>query len=172
MLLPIETQRLIIRPFVMSDAPALFELDKDEKVMQYVGMKPLLEVKHTEEVIQSILFQYQQNGVGRMAVIEKESNRLIGWTGLKLNREEVNQHRDFYELGYRFLPEFWGKGYATESALPFINIAFAEYKAQDLYAYARIENTASLNVLIKLGFEKKNEFVEPDGTCVWLQYKK
>lgn len=172
MLVPIETERLIIRPFVMSDAPALFELDKDEKVMQYVGMKPLQTVNQTEEAIQSILFQYEKFNVGRMATIHKESGRLIGWSGLKFNQEEVNQHRDFYELGYRFLPEFWGKGFATESAKPFIDIAFEHYQAEDLYAYARIENTASIHVLTKLAFKIENEFMEPDGTCVWMKYEK
>ena len=78
----------------------------------------------------------------------KRNNLLIGWSGLKLIDYEINGHQNFYEIGYRFLPEFWGKGYATESVIPFVKMGFSEFKdVRKLYAYADVNNTASLNVL-------------------------
>lgn len=50
--------------------------------------------------------QYVDNGIGRWAVVEKESGLFIGWAGLKIETN-VNDHASFYDLGYRFLPEFW-----------------------------------------------------------------
>ncbi|WP_449401190.1 GNAT family N-acetyltransferase [Chryseobacterium wanjuense] len=51
-----------------------------------------------------------------MPLIEKESGLLIGWSGLKLLTQEINGYKNVYDLGYRFLPESWGKGYALEAA--------------------------------------------------------
>ncbi len=60
-------------------------------------------------MIRTIQKQYEENGVGRLAVIEKESGLMIGWSGLKLLRQPVNGYVNTLDLGYRFIPEFWGK---------------------------------------------------------------
>lgn len=172
MLKPIETERLLLRPLVKEDAGRLFLLDSNPEVMKYVGMKPLIQISESEKVIEMIQNQYQDNGIGRFAVIEKQSNLLIGWSGLKLNRETIHHHRDFYEVGYRFLPEFWGKGYATESVEASLKLGFEKMNLEILYAYAHAENTASLQVLKKTGFLLKENFEEEDGTCIWFEMPK
>lgn len=113
--------------------------------------------------------QYAENGVGRLAVIEKESDLLIGWNGLKLYKEKINNHQDFYELGYRFIPEYWGKGYAVESSKAVLDYGFNWLNLKTIYAYAHSENEASNHVLLKLGFQKTSEFVEHDGLCFWYE---
>ena len=172
MLIPIETKRLILRPLELVDVDALFLLDSNADVMRYVGMEPLTERSESEKVLEMIRNQYQTNNIGRFAVIEKESNRMIGWCGLKLYKDKINNHENFYEIGYRFLPEFWGKGYATEANLPFIKRAFEEMNIENLYAYAHIDNEASHHVLRKLGFKENGHFEEPDGTCIWFEISK
>lgn len=172
MLIPIETKRLILRPFVEGDEAELFLLDSNPEVMKYLGMAPLQEVSESKMMVEMIMKQYETYNVGRFAVIEKESNRLIGWTGLKFNTNTVNGYQDFYEIGYRYLPEFWGKGYAMESTLPFVHRAFEEMDVEVLYAYAHVDNKASLHVLKKLGFTENGSFEEPDGTCIWFDFQK
>lgn len=165
----LETKRLILRKFEEADFERLFLLDSNPEVMKYVGMPTLSKAEESKEVVKMIMKQYEDNGLGRLAVIEKESELLIGWSGLKLNTSEVNGYENFYELGYRFLPETWGKGYATESGKASLDYGFNDLKAEIIYAYAHCENTASNHILTKLGFEKTGEFTEPDGICFWYE---
>ncbi|MBO6184743.1 MAG: GNAT family N-acetyltransferase [Chryseobacterium sp.] len=168
----LETQRLILRKLEEADYERLFLLDSNPEVMKYIGMPTLSKVEESKEVVKMIMQQYKDNGVGRLAVIEKESGLLIGWSGLKLNTSEVNGYQNFHELGYRFLPETWGKGYATESGKASLDYGFNDLKAEVIYAYAHCENQASNHILTKLGFEKTGEFTEPDGICFWYELKK
>jgi len=168
----LETKRLVLRKLEEADHERLFLLDSNQEVMKYIGMPTLSKVEESKEVVKMIMKQYEDNGLGRLAVIEKESELLIGWSGLKLNTSEVNGYQNFYELGYRFLPETWGKGYATESGKASLDYGFNDLQAEIIYAYAHCENTASNHILTKLGFEKTGEFTEPDGICFWYELKK
>lgn len=168
----LETERLILRNFEAYDADRMFLLDSNPDVMKYIGMPPLNDKKDSEKIIQMIQQQYIDNGVGRLAVIEKESGLLIGWGGLKLLTDPINGYQNIYDLGYRFLPEFWGKGYALESAKASLDFGFNDLKTDVIYAHAHSENNGSNHILKKLGFEKTGEFVEPDGICFWYELKK
>ncbi|ROI00440.1 GNAT family N-acetyltransferase [Chryseobacterium daecheongense] len=168
----LETERLILRNFEAYDADRMFLLDSNPDVMKYIGMPPLNDKKDSEKIIQMIQQQYIDNGVGRLAVIEKESSLLIGWSGLKLLTDPINGYHNIYDLGYRFLPEFWGKGYALESAKASLDFGFNDLKTDVIYAHAHSENNGSNHILKKLGFEKTDEFVEPDGICFWYELKK
>ena len=59
-------------------------------------------------MIENIRQQYRTNGIGRMAVILKETGEFTGWAGLKLERN-VNGHEQFYDIGYRFIPGIGAK---------------------------------------------------------------
>lgn len=158
----LETNRLIMRPFEERDAEGLFLLDSNPDVMKYVGGVVSTKIEQSQQMIEFIQKQYKENGVGRLAVIEKSTNTLIGWSGLKYLTSEINGMKNVYELGYRFLPEYWGKGYATETARAALNYAFNEIKTDVVYAMAVTENTGSNRVLQKLGFEELGTFLD-DG---------
>ncbi|PTT76614.1 GNAT family N-acetyltransferase, partial [Chryseobacterium sp. HMWF001] len=125
-----------MRKFEETDAERLFLLDSDPEVMKYIGVPPLSDITESENVIKMIQQQYLDNGVGRLAVIEKESGLLIGWSGLKLITQEINGYNNIYDLGYRFIPEYWGKGYALESAKASLDFGFHHLKAETIYAHA------------------------------------
>jgi [ribosomal protein S5]-alanine N-acetyltransferase len=165
----LETQRLILRKFEETDAERLFLLDSNPEVMKYIGVPPLSDISESENVIKMIQQQYLDNGVGRLAVIEKESGLLIGWSGLKLITQEINGYNNIYDLGYRFIPEYWEKGYALESAKASLDFGFNDLKAEIIYAHAHSENEGSNHILRKIGFEKTGEFTEPDGICFWYE---
>ena len=92
---PIVTERLIMRPLEMDDAPSLFKLDSDPQVMKYLGNQPLTDISQVHIYLQNIQNQYVKNGIGRWALIEKESGELMGWSGIKLIPEETNGYKNF-----------------------------------------------------------------------------
>lgn len=168
----LETNRLIMRPFEERDAEGLFLLDSNPEVMKYVGGVVSTKIEQSQQMIEFIQKQYKENEVGRLAVIEKSTNTLIGWSGLKYLTSEINGMKNVYELGYRFLPEYWGKGYATETARAALNYAFNEIKTDVVYAMAVTENTGSNRVLQKLGFEELGTFLDDSDLCYWYRLKK
>ncbi len=172
MKLPIITERLILRKITLDDMDDLFLLDSNPEVMKYVGVQPFTSKEQTLKLIESLLNQYDKNGTGRLAVIEKETNQFIGWSGIKLLTDEVNGFKNVYELGYRFLPEFWGKGYATESAQASLDLGFNQLNADKIYAYADVENQSSNHILTKLGFENKGAFLDNGDNCYWYELEK
>jgi len=164
----LETQRLLFRELLPSDAEALFELDSDPDVVRYVGMPPLTHIDQTRQMIENIRQQYLDYGIGRWAVILKETGELIGWAGLKFIAE-LNGRKDNYDLGYRFLKSHWGKGYGTESANAFIDFGFAEMNIGCISAYVDVENVASVKILEKCGLRFTNTFMDEGDLCAWYQ---
>ncbi|AZA84871.1 GNAT family N-acetyltransferase [Chryseobacterium lactis] len=167
----LETERLILRKLEDTDFERMFLMDSDPEVMKYLG-KPVTSVEESKEGIRMIQKQYKENGVGRLAVIEKESGLMIGWSGLKLLREPINGHVNTLDLGYRFIPEFWGKGYAMETAKASLDYGFNELGAETIYAYADSGNTGSNYILKKLGFKNTGEFEDSGVLCFWYELKR
>jgi [ribosomal protein S5]-alanine N-acetyltransferase len=164
----LETPRLLLRPLELSDAEGMFLLDSNPNVHVYLGNKPVKTIAESIGYIENIQNQYKTNGIARFAVIHKESGEFLGWSGIKFITEEENNHINFYEIGYRFREEFWGKGYAYETAKAWYEYAFNELKVDTLYASAHIDNLASRKVLEKIGLKLKNEFTwNNDVPCVW-----
>ena len=167
----IETERLILREFELSDTEGMFELDSNPNVHTFVGKKPVKTIQESIAMIENIQQQYKDFGTGRWAVILKETNEFLGWSGLKFITNEINNHKDFYEIGYRFIEKHWGKGYATEAGKVFVDYAFNELKADALHAYADSGNENSRKILEKLGLQYVNSFEYEGESEVWYELK-
>ena len=76
-------------------------------------------------------------------LLTKKTNEFFGWTGLKLVTDEINQHSNYYDLGYRLVKRKWGQGIATETAIASLNYAFETLKAKEVCAMADCQNDAS-----------------------------
>ena len=167
--LRIETDRLLLRPLELSDAERMFILDSDPVVSQYLGIQPVESEERSREIIEEIIQQYEETGLGRLAVILKEEEKMIGWCGLKWHKEEVNGVKDFYDLGFRFIPQYWGKGIATEAARGVVEQAFLALPIEKIFAYADTRNKSSIRVLEKLGFQYVKLFYDRDELCSWYE---
>ncbi len=168
----IETERLILRAIVATDATDLFAMDRLPEVHKYLGNQPKLTLAAIEAEIKHIQRQYSENGIGRWAVIEKKSQQLIGWSGLKFYTQPMNQHCNFYELGYRFHPQAWGKGFATESARAWLAYGFDQMQLTEIFAITDARHEASQKVLTKVGFQYVETFMdEEDDPTTWYQIK-
>lgn len=155
----IETERLILRELRITDLDGMFELDSDPEVHKYLGNKPVKTKKESQKMLESVLEQYQERGIARFAAIEKSSGDFIGWSGLRLNTEyNMNGFTKYYDVGYRLINRFWGKGYATESGKAAVNYAFNTMNLPELYATTHIENQASHNALLKIGLAYIEDF--------------
>jgi len=154
----IETERLYFRELTAADDVNILELDTDPEVHEYLGKKPIQSLSEAQDVISFIKQQYVDNGIGRLAIIEKETANFIGWGGFKLVKELTNNHLNYHDLGYRFIKKYWGKGYATESAKATVKYGFEQLNLKTIYAIADVNNIQSRKVLEKCGFICKEVF--------------
>lgn len=153
----IETERLVLRTFTVEDAPLIYELNSDPEVIRYTG-DPMKDLHHAQQVLEQVILpQYALYNHGRWAVHIKPEMVFIGWCGLKARPE-----RNEIDLGYRFMKNSWGKGYATEAAYACLKYGFEGLGLKRIVGRAMPENTASLRVLEKLGMQYIGEELVDD----------
>lgn len=171
-MLPFDTARLHLRPLTEADTAGMFALDSDPAVHRYlggIGGQLLTDPAQSREMIRFIQGQYVANGIGRWAVLLRDTGEFMGWAGLKLVAGSMNGRHDFYDLGYRFRPHFWGQGYGYEAAQAWLNYGFDVLKLPRICAYADAENVASRRILEKTGLHRGNEFIADGVRCVWFE---
>lgn len=164
----IETERLYFRELEPTDDAGMFELDSNPEVHTYLGKNPVKTIEESRAAISSIMEQYRTNGIGRWAVLLKETGEFIGWAGLKLERN-VNGHESHYDLGYRFIQKHWGKGYASEAAAAFVDYGFNVMKLEKINATADPSNAASRKVLERAGLKFIETFDHEGEEEVWYE---
>ncbi|WP_407556931.1 GNAT family N-acetyltransferase [Winogradskyella sp. 4-2091] len=162
----IETERLILRPITIADKHDFFELDSNPKVHLFLGNKPVKTLEQSEAMILNILQQYKTNGLGRLAMIEKSSNKFVGWSGLKYE-DYVRKEFNYYDIGYRLKEQFWGKGFATEAAIASLDYGFKDLKLKEIGAAALVNHTVSNKILKKIGLIPSGTFTCDDELCNW-----
>jgi ribosomal-protein-alanine N-acetyltransferase len=154
----LETRKLLLRPFTIDDAEAYWPLVRLPDVLRYTGESPKTSLDEVRDILLTRpLRDYVTFGYGRMACIEKSSGRLVGFSGLKYL--EALKETD---VGYRFLPDTWGKGYATESGLALIANGRKQFGLERIIGLAEPANGASCRVLEKLGLVFERELDEDD----------
>lgn len=169
----LKTKRLIFRHLQPSDLEDMFALDSDPIVHKYLGNRPHISKEQSKKDIDFNKQQHIERGIARWATIEKSSGDFIGWSGLRFNNDIVFNHQtNFYDVGYRFIPKYWGKGYATESAILAMNYFFDTMKKDVLVGVAEQNNTASNRVLKKIGLKFRSSFKLDDTTANWYDINK
>jgi len=166
----LQTSRLILRPIEKLDAEGLFALDSNPDVHIFLGRNPVKSMDVIDEIIDSIQGQYIANGMGRWAIIDKETGEFLGWSGLKLEKD-VNGRTSFYDFGYRLRQEFWGKGIATEAGQAWIDYGFEVMKLPVINAFVSADNVASRRVLEKCGLEHTEDFEYDGGPECWYEIR-
>lgn len=142
----LETDRLFLRFFELKDAESFFQLNLDTEVMKYTGDVEFESVEATRSFLDEYL-KRQKPGFGRMSVLEKETGKCIGWCGLR-----PMENGDI-DLGYRFVKDSWGHGYATEAALASLKYGFEKMNLNKIIGRTARANVASVRVLEKIGMK-------------------
>ena len=147
----------MLRQFTEADALLIKELNNAPGVLKYIPEPALETEEQALKVIVDIILPQYKNNLGRWAVHTKYNNEFIGWCGLKWLKEV-----DEIDLGFRFKPGAWGKGYATEAAQHTLHYGLQHLQLKKIVAHAHIDNIASQKVLEKIGMQYVGEGIE-DG---------
>ncbi|WP_439151748.1 GNAT family N-acetyltransferase [Winogradskyella sp.] len=166
----LETPHLILRPVILGDIDDFFELDSNPNVHKFLGNNPVKTIDQSKEMINDILKQYGEFGMGRLAIIKKDTKEFIGWSGIKYE-QNLRKAFNYYDLGYRLKEQFWNKGFATEAALASLDHGFNTLKLKKICAAAGINHIASNSILKKIGMQPNGTFEFEGDLCNWYIIK-
>lgn len=149
----LETERLLIRPYVFDDLDGFYDIISQEEVVKWVGetVRPKDEVApRFAKMVESYRLNKPDNIVRfSLAVIHNADGRLAGWVGLgplPINTSET-------EIYYGFSQDYWGQGIATEAAEAMLRYGFETVGLQRIVAITLPGNPASARVLEKIGMK-------------------
>lgn len=148
----LETERLYLREFHLSDVERMSEIHLEEETMRYIGKGGIRNTEQTRRGIEYFIRNQRENGFTIWAVIEKESNVLIGHCGF-----EYLQDGSDIELCYLLSKDYWGKGYATEISKATLIYGFEKLKLKRIVAMTYRENQPSINVIKKIAMKPEGE---------------
>ncbi|MBA5764201.1 GNAT family N-acetyltransferase [Vibrio sp. 404] len=143
-----ETERLIVRHFALSDAEFIVRLLNQQSFIRYIADKNVRTKKDAINYLnQGPMASYAKYGFGLSLVMLKECHTPIGMCGV-LKRDEL-EHPD---LGYAFLDEFAGKGYASEAAAKTLTSTMKQSALDTVLAVTLLDNARSNKLLNTVGF--------------------
>jgi RimJ/RimL family protein N-acetyltransferase len=144
----LETERLVLRRLTLDDAPFMRRLVNEPSWLEFIGDRGVKTEEDAREYLRNgAIASYDRHGFGLWAVVLPGGDSPIGICGLV--------KRDFLEdvdLGFAFLPEFWGKGFAREAAAAVVDFARRELGMRRLVAITARGNRRSIDLLARLGF--------------------
>ena len=162
----IETERLRLRRLTIDDAEFILELLNDPSFIRNIGDKRVRTEADARLYISSgPRASYERFGFGLDLVELKESGLPIGICGL-LKRESLED----VEVGFAFLPKFWSKGYALESAAAVKKYGIEMLKLKRIVAIVNPDNAGSIRLLEKLGMKYERMFRLPDAETEVMLY--
>ena len=155
----LETERLILRPFQLTDAEAMDQVFGDAEVMHFgYGVQSPEWVRDWLRF--RIIEDQEKTKTTVWAVVEKTKSIVLGYCGLFYFPDQLESPET--EIGYRFNRLYWGNGYATEAARTVRDFAFNQLEINRLIAMIEPNNLASKRVAEKLGMQYEKD-VELDG---------
>jgi RimJ/RimL family protein N-acetyltransferase len=156
----IETERLVLRHLSPEDAGFILELLNEPSFIRNIGDRGVRTIEGANSyILNGPVASYTKNGFGLYLVKLKETDESIGMCGL-IKRDTLED----VDIGYAFLPRFWSKGYAVESAKAVKEYGKNTVGLKRIVAIVDPENEASIRVLEKIGlqFEKMVRLSEDD----------
>lgn len=145
----LETDRLRLKELKRSDSDFIIQLVNTPGWLQYIGDRNVYTTEQAVHYLESgPLKSYQLNGYGLSLVERKEDGRAIGMCGM-LKRDTL----DVPDVGFAFLPEVSGQGYALEIVTATVSYARAKFSLTKIAAIVLPENTKSIALLEKTGFK-------------------
>lgn len=146
------TRRLLLQRIERGDLDDFLRMRSDPRVTQALGEpRP----GQAAVLVHKLAEHWQRHGYGWWAARDPDSGRFLGCGGL---RSATIDSAPETEVAYGFLPEYWGRGYATELARVAVAQGFVRLGVRDIVSFALPGNRASLRVMEKAGFAYEREF--------------
>ncbi|MBW8815875.1 MAG: GNAT family N-acetyltransferase [Caulobacterales bacterium] len=144
----LETDRLVFREAMAADAPFVLALLNSPGFLEHIGDRGVrTEAEAETYIVERMIGSYRQHGFGMWVAKERKSGRPVGLAGL-VRRDGL----DMPDVGYAFMPQAWGQGYAQEAAAGVMRHAREVLGIGPLAAITSPDNYASMAVLKKVGF--------------------
>jgi RimJ/RimL family protein N-acetyltransferase len=145
----LETERLVVRHLTIDDTAFILELLNEPSFIQNIGDRNIrTEDDARKYILNGPIESYDKNGFGLFMVELKDTSAPIGMCGL-LKRDSLPG----VDVGFAFLPKYWTKGYAFESASAVLKYAKETLGLNRILGIVNPENSASIRVLEKLGLK-------------------
>ncbi|WP_194973974.1 GNAT family N-acetyltransferase [Aquiflexum lacus] len=155
----LKTERLIIRKLNLDDTLFIVKLLNSPGWLRYIGDRGVRNLEDAKNYLQNgPLLSYEKYGFGLYLVELLESGNPIGMCGI-LKRDSL----EYPDMGFAFLPEYMGKGYAYEAADAVIQYAGEQLRIKTLLAITLPENATSIKLLEKVGMKFESVVKSPDG---------
>jgi len=157
----LETARLRLRSFTTDDAPFVFRVMNSPGWLRFIGDRGIRTIDDAKRYLEEgPITSYARNGFGLLHVSRREDDAPVGMCGL-LRRDWLPD----VEIGFAFLPEFCGIGYATEAVAATLLDAERSLGLRRVTAIVQPDNAASLRVLAKAGFAFERVVTAPNDTA-------
>lgn len=164
----IETERLLLRPFLKSDAKDVYEYLREPAVNCFASMKLASLADAQKEMTRRV-----HKAEYFFAIVLKKTGKVIGEAEAypESPNHEDGCPTDTFSLCWMLNEGYQGKGYAFEVAHAFLDYLFRQKSARRIYAYTEDDNTSCQHLCEKLGMRREGLFLEfvsfvnnPDGT--------
>lgn len=165
---PIQTERLRIERLTSEDAAFILELTNTPGWLRFIGDRGVHDISTAGTYLSNgPLSSYQQHGHGLYRVSLQETGLPIGMCGL-LQRPGF-EHPD---IGFAFLPEYTGNGYALEAASAILQFEEQSLRLSCVLAITLPENERSIRLLEKLGLTYRRMITEAPGKPSLMLFEK
>ena len=152
----LRSKRCFYRQFQEKDAQAFFRLRSNPVVMEFMDSVYINSEEEALLKVKSIIDDFDQRNGINWVIIDKETDKFVGYIGFwRLMKEHVRA-----EIGYALSPAFWGKGIMYEAAKTVLEFGFETMKLHSVEANVNKGNQRSVSLLNKLGFLKEAHFRE------------
>jgi RimJ/RimL family protein N-acetyltransferase len=148
----VATARLELRRFAPGDVDALADVFAEPEVWQFPYGRGFTR-DETAAFVAAQIDQYESCGLACWLATERASGRVVGYAGISVPTF-MPEILPAVEVGWRFDPDVWGRGYATEAAGAALDQAFGPLGLDRVCSLPQADNTASVRVAERLGMER------------------
>ncbi|MGB7336651.1 MAG: GNAT family N-acetyltransferase [Salaquimonas sp.] len=145
----LQTDRLILRNWEERDRELFYEINSDEQVMQFFPFRR--NRYQSDQMMDHLKKGISKDGHGFTAIELKKTKECVGFCGLHVCAPDLNLPDGTVEIGWRLSSKHWGKGYATEAALKWLEYGYETLRLDRIVSFAVHDNHASTAVMKRIG---------------------